>query len=169
VTTRRHVFALVLPVTVTIVVPALILAWSGAAVGWGLPRPLGLFPVLAGCLLVAAGLAGVAWTVSLFATEGEGTLAPWDPTRMLVVRGPYRHVRNPMIASVGLILLGEAALAGSPWLLAWVGVFAAINAVYIPLVEEPGLVRRFDDEYLVYRRRVPRWIPRRAPCDPGSS
>jgi protein-S-isoprenylcysteine O-methyltransferase Ste14 len=35
-----------------------------------------------------------------FSTEGEGTLAPWDPPRKLLVRGCYRYVRNPMISGV---------------------------------------------------------------------
>ena len=102
-----------------------------------------------------------------FATEGEGTLAPWDPPRRLVVRGPYRYVRNPMITGVLLVLLGEAALFGSPWILAWAAAFFAVNAVWFPLVEEPGLVQRFGREYEDYRRAVPRWLPRRHPWPPS--
>jgi hypothetical protein len=37
---------------------------------------------------------------------------------------------------------------------------AVVNTVYIPLAEEPGLVKRFGEEYLAYMRNVPRWIPR---------
>jgi protein-S-isoprenylcysteine O-methyltransferase Ste14 len=39
--------------------------------------------------------------------------------------------------------------------------FAITNAIYIPLVEEPGLMRRFGGDYEEYRRAVPRCIPRR--------
>jgi protein-S-isoprenylcysteine O-methyltransferase Ste14 len=45
-------------------------------------------------------------------------------------------------------------------LLIWFAVFVAANMVYIPLVEEPGLVSRFGKEYLVYKQNVPRWILR---------
>ena len=120
--------------------------------GWALAVP--------GALLIAVGLTLVAWTVGLFATEGEGTLAPWDPTARLVIRGPYRFVRNPMIGGVFLVLLGEAALFGSPALLIWLAAVLAVNTVYIPLVEEPGLRKRFDEEYDAYCRAVPRWLPR---------
>ena len=77
-----------------------------------------------------------------------------------MVRGPYRHVRNPMISGVLAVLLGEAALFGSLALLAWALVVLAINAVYFPLVEEPDLRRRFGAEYEDYAARTPRWFPR---------
>jgi len=89
-------------------------------------------------------------TIRQFVTVGKGTLAPWNPTQRLVVRGVYRHVRNPMIAGVFLVLLGEAILAASLPLLGWFAFFVIVNAVYIPLVEEPGLVKRFGGDYLAY-------------------
>ncbi|MGH3037949.1 MAG: methyltransferase family protein [Gaiellaceae bacterium] len=150
----RHLRAIGLcPAVVTLVVPAIILWWSGEALAdWAL--------VLVGAPLIALGLALIAWTVELFATVGGGTLAPWDPTTRLVIKGPYRHVRNPMIDGVLLILLGEAALFGSPALLVWFAVVLAANAAYIPLVEEPGLRERFGEEYEAYRATIPRWLPR---------
>jgi protein-S-isoprenylcysteine O-methyltransferase Ste14 len=151
----------------TVVVPALILLLTGSVdVGWSLPGALGAVPVLVGLALIAAGLTLMYRTIALFARRGEGTLAPWDPTRKLVVEGPYRHVRNPMITGVLLVLLGETALFGSPWLLVWAALFLAVNAVWFPLIEEPGLERRFGSDYDEYRRSVPRWIPRRRPWTP---
>jgi len=165
----RHLKAIgLLPGMVTVVIPAGIVAIAGTDVGWGLDGAPAALPVVAGALLAAAGAALWYVTVRLFAGEGEGTLAPWDPTRKLVVRGPYRHVRNPMITGVLLVLLGEAALLGSLGVLAWAGIFFAINAVWFRLVEEPGLVRRFGADYEQYRRKVPRWVPRRAPWPPES-
>ena len=165
----RHLLAVMLcPGTVALAVPALIVWRTGAGgVGWGLPGAFALLPVLLGALLVGLGVALVAWTVSLFAAEGRGTLAPWDPTTRLVVSGPYRHVRNPMISGVLCVLLGEAALLGSLPLLAWFAVVFAVNAVYFPLVEEPGLERRFGAAYDEYRANVPRWLPRLRPWEPG--
>ena len=48
-------------------------------------------------------------------------------------------------------------------LAAWLAVFAALNAIYIPLREEKGLEARFGGDYRRYRDNVPRWIPRRTP------
>jgi protein-S-isoprenylcysteine O-methyltransferase Ste14 len=115
----RHARAIVLlPGMVALVVPALILLLgNGASVGWGLESPWAVLPVVTGLALIAAGLALWTWTVRLFDRIGKGTLAPWDPTRHLVVEGPYAHVRNPMITAVLAVLLGEAALFGSRGLL----------------------------------------------------
>ena len=164
----RHLLAiLLLPGVVAIVVPAWILSRAGALrVGWGLAPPLAWLPLVLGCLLIGLGLLLVYRTISLFAGFGDGTLAPWDPPRRLVVRGIYRRVRNPMISGVFFVLLGEALLFGSPPVFLWFLVVFAINAVYIPLVEEPGLSGRFGEEYLDYKRNVPRWVPRLRPWNP---
>jgi len=161
----RHARAIaLLPGTVAIVLPAVILiAGEGPNFGWGLSGALGALTVLIGAALIAAGLALWTWTVRLFARIGQGTLAPWDPTRQLVVAGPYRHVRNPMITAVLAVLIGEAALFGSPGLLILSAAFLTINWVFFVVQEEPGLERRFGDEYREYKRGVPRWIPRRTP------
>ena len=37
---------------------------------------------------------------------------------------------------------------------------AAYDAIHRLLAEEPGLVQGFGDEYLIYKKNVPRWIPR---------
>jgi protein-S-isoprenylcysteine O-methyltransferase Ste14 len=116
-----------------------------------------------GVALVTIGIVLVVWTIRLFSTVGDGTLAPWDPTSKLVVRGPYRHVRNPMISGVAFVLAGEAVLLGSPPLALWFAAVVVVNIVYLPLVEEPGLRRRFGEDYDLYAANVPRWLPRRRP------
>jgi protein-S-isoprenylcysteine O-methyltransferase Ste14 len=72
-----------------------------------------------------------------------------------------------MISGVVLVLFGEAALLGSRALLVWAGVVLAVNAVYLPLVEERGLRRRFGADYDEYRAHVPRFVPRLRPWTPG--
>jgi protein-S-isoprenylcysteine O-methyltransferase Ste14 len=167
----RHLRAIgLLPGVGILGVPAVLVLTTGAVeVGWGLPAALAWLPVLIGAVLIVAGLLLMYRTIALFATVGQGTLAPWDPTQRLVVQGPYRHVRNPMISGVMCVLLGEAALLGSPPVAAWWLVFFAVNAIWMPLVEEPGLVRRFGVEYEDYRRAVPAWVPRRTPWDPAAT
>jgi protein-S-isoprenylcysteine O-methyltransferase Ste14 len=166
----RHLISVLLfPVTVTIVIPALIMPWADVrAPDLGAPLAVGLVTV--GGVLIAVGLGLVIWTVVLFDRVGRGTLGlgelMGEPVR-LVVRGPYRHVRNPMISGVLCILLGEAAIAASVSLLLWFAIFLTVQATAIRLWEEPHLARRFGGEYLDYRRNVPRWIPRLSAWPPS--
>jgi protein-S-isoprenylcysteine O-methyltransferase Ste14 len=158
----RHLLAIgALPFMVAVIVPVyLIRASDGPNVGWNLAPPLGLLPAIVGCVLLGLGVLLVYQTVSLFATIGKGTLAPWDPPTTLVIRGPYQYVRNPMISGVLAILLGEAIFFGSFPVLSWFLFFFAINALIMPLIEEPLLESRFGSDYVDYKRAVPRWIPK---------
>jgi protein-S-isoprenylcysteine O-methyltransferase Ste14 len=137
---------------------------------WGLwqsfPALRIILPII-GVISVCLGLLLMIATIRLFVTVGKGTLAPWEPPQRLVVRGIYRHVRNPMISGVLIVLVGESVLTASVPLFRWFVLFAFINAIYIPLLEEPGLINRFDGEYLTYKRNVPRWVPRWTPWEAG--
>jgi protein-S-isoprenylcysteine O-methyltransferase Ste14 len=163
----RHVRAIgLLPGISAGVIPALIAVLGGVDVGWGFAGAWQILPVAGGATLIGTGLLLMYRTITLFARVGEGTLAPWDPPRTLVVRGPYRFVRNPMITGLLVVLIGEAALLGSPGILVWAVVFFGINMVWFPRVEEPRLMQRFGSAYEEYRRHVPRWVPRRTPWTP---
>ncbi len=83
-----------------------------------------------------------------------------------MTQGVYGHTRNPMISGVLFILVGEAVLLGSRAIGTWALIFFLINTVYFKLLEEPGLVERFGQEYLTYRKNVPMWVPRLAPWRP---
>jgi protein-S-isoprenylcysteine O-methyltransferase Ste14 len=159
----RHLISFLLfPVTMTIVIPALIVIAADVRVP-DLRAALTVGLVAVGGLLIAAGVAMLIWTVVLFHREGKGTLGlgnvMGEPVR-LVVRGPYRHVRNPMISGVLAILLGEAAVTASGWLLLWFAVFLTFQLIAIRFWEEPHLAQRYGSDYLNYRQNVPRWIPR---------
>lgn len=121
---------------------------------------LGLFGIVSGAVLLVACI----WE---FARTGRGTLSPVDPPRVLVVRGLYRYVRNPMYLGVTLIVLGEALLARSTGLAVyWVIWFASAN-LFVLAYEEPTLRRQFGAEYDRYARAVGRWLPRVRPFDPA--
>jgi len=150
------------PFNIMILIPALIL-W--AAETPQLPESLrmsfGFFRGLAGGLLIAGGSYAAFLCVSLLVEYGNGTPAPWDPPQRLVVRGLYRHVRNPLVESVFCVLLGESVLFGSLPLFLWFLFFASANLIYTPLIEEPELLRRFGNPWRTYMQNVPRWIPGR--------
>jgi protein-S-isoprenylcysteine O-methyltransferase Ste14 len=165
----RHAISVVLlPVTVTIVVPVWIVRRYHVPVA--LPNTaVGLLVVLSGVVVLAVGFCLFAASLWHFFTEGRGTLAPWDPPRRLVVRGPYRYVRNPMISGVIFMLAGEALILRSIPHAWWTAIFAGMNAIVIPLTEEPVLKLRFGDDYRVYCENVRRFVPRVKPWEGARS
>ena len=159
----RHTLAIaVLPFTMAVLVPVWLARREGLVLAPA-TSATGLLEQVCGLALLVLGLMLFVASLRRFATEGRGTLAPWDPPRALVVRGPYRYVRNPMISGVLLVLVGEALVLRSRPHLVWAGIFFAINATYIPLLEEPDLESRFGERYREYCRHVPRLIPRFQP------
>ena len=118
------------------------------------------YPQIVGAVLLAIGLLLFIQSIILFAKIGNGTLAPWVPTKKLVVKSLYRHVRNPMILGVVLILLAESLLFKSAYIMVWAVLFFFICFTYFVFKEEPDLAKRFGEEYLGYKKNVPRWLPR---------
>ena len=155
----RHLRDIILlPFTMSVVVPYLI---------YNTQRPLVheryLLLTISGLIIALSGILMLLYTISLFGRIGKGTLAPWSPTQKLVVVGPYRYCRNPMISGVFFILIGEACFFNSVDIMRWAGLFFIINTIYFIMKEEPDLERRFGEEYRVYKKNVPRWIPKLRP------
>jgi protein-S-isoprenylcysteine O-methyltransferase Ste14 len=140
---------------VLVYVPARFLSWSGIVA----PATTGV-PQVAGMTMVAIGTAIALWCVFTFVFIGKGTPAPFDPPRKLVVRGPYRFVRNPMYIGAGTTLAGAALYYQSLSILIYTGLFFLITHMFVVLYEEPTLRRTFGDEYEAYFGRVSRWLPR---------
>ena len=162
----RHVPVWIRAALFIVVVP-------GSVAGWIPWYAAGSPPVAprANAFLAALGAAMVVagWTVLLicareFARAGRGTPAPYDPPRSLVTSGLYRFTRNPMYVGVVTAIFGQAiwfhsrdaAIYGIAMILAF--------HVAIRIYEEPRLTRVFGQQYLDYKKSVPRWVglPRRA-------
>jgi protein-S-isoprenylcysteine O-methyltransferase Ste14 len=152
-------FTLLLPGTVTVLLPYVIVGSPEAAAvtldaPWGLSQYVGL-------ILIATGAAVLLWSIVDFALHGRGTLAPVDPPKELVVRGPYCFVRNPMYLGVLTVLLGESVFFRSASLL-WYAILVLIVFVVVILAyEEPVLRAQFGESYARYVSSVRRWIPGR--------
>lgn len=151
---RTIIYASAFIALVLVFLPARVLEWSGVTA----PPVFGVAQA-AGLLIVVLGGGLALWCVGTFGTVGRGTPAPFDPPRRLVVRGPYRRVRNPMYLGAGLALAGAALYFQAPWLLAYTVLFFIITHLFAVLYEEPRLERTFGLEYQAYRGRVRRWLP----------
>ncbi|HLO00236.1 MAG TPA: isoprenylcysteine carboxylmethyltransferase family protein [Pyrinomonadaceae bacterium] len=152
---RSVFFTFLLPGTVTILIPYWLISSRGAALSSNRQALHYL-----GLPLIGIGVAGLLWCIWDFFSEGQGTLAPVDPPKHLVVRGLYRYIRNPMYVSVVTVLLGEAIFFKSVSVLIEAGVFLSLAHLFVMGYEEPALRRKFGDSYERYLRTVGRWIPR---------
>jgi protein-S-isoprenylcysteine O-methyltransferase Ste14 len=131
-----------------------------SATGIVRPPAIGAWQV-AGALLTAAGAALALTCIATFVFVGRGTPAPFDPPRRLVIRGPYRYVRNPMYIGAGLALAGAALFYRSMPLLGYTGLFLLTTHLFVLVYEEPTLRHTFDGDYVAYCRQTGRWWPRR--------
>src|SRR5438046_6845015 len=86
---------------VLVYLPARFLSWSGIVA----PATAGA-PQLAGMIMVTIGAVIAVGCVLTFVFVGDGTPAPFDPPRKLVIRGPYHLVRMPLYIGDGMTLVG---------------------------------------------------------------
>ncbi|MDE2183370.1 MAG: isoprenylcysteine carboxylmethyltransferase family protein [Alphaproteobacteria bacterium] len=114
--------------------------------------PVGLVAALAGGILCLS-------CVILFTVRGRGTPAPYDPPRVFVAGGPYRHCRNPMLLGFCIMLAGLAMTLQSPAAVAFAILVFVLGHLMVVAYEEPHLRKSFGQPYLDYCRRVPRWLP----------
>src|SRR5947207_12899625 len=105
---RTVVYATLFIGLVLVFLPGRVLAWSGVT-----SPPAIRVGQIAGMVAAAAGGALALWCIFTFALVGKGTPAPLDPPRRMVVRGPYRFVRNAMYLRPALAPAG-AALSYEP-------------------------------------------------------
>ncbi len=131
--------------------------------GWSVGRPQAWN--LCGLLLVAAGAAGLIWSIRAhFVAAPDGWLIERTrhyPTPSYLLRGgPYQYTRNPVYLAEGAIWFGWAAYYGSVAILAAIGAMAATLGPVIVPREEGGLEARFGESYREYCRSVPRWLGR---------
>lgn len=118
-----------------------------------------------GLLLALAGAALALRATLLLAEARDAPPESSGPSGRFVVRGPYRRIRHPFYAGVVLVVLGEAVALRSSAILAYAAVVGFALHLFVVLVEEPSLRRRFGDLHDAYRARVPAWIPGRGKVD----
>ncbi|MBD3211882.1 MAG: isoprenylcysteine carboxylmethyltransferase family protein [Candidatus Lokiarchaeota archaeon] len=158
--------SLLLPISVAIIIPLILLFIIDSRTLDDLFSP-NLIIVILGLLLLIIGIIGFVKCNLIFIKKGKGTLMPLKrlETQKLIIKGPYKYVRHPMIISVLIILLGEALIFGSFWILLWnIGFFIG-NIVYLPLFEDKGMEKRFGEDFLKYKKKVRAWIPQLRPYE----
>jgi len=112
---------------------------------------------LLGIMLIAAGVILNIWADRIFKKQ-KTTVKPYEKPNALIKSGPYRLSRNPMYLGMVLILFGVSFILGS--VMSFIGpifFIIAMERVFIP-EEEKTMKENFGDDYLLYKRKVRKWI-----------
>ncbi|MBI3329819.1 MAG: isoprenylcysteine carboxylmethyltransferase family protein [Nitrospinae bacterium] len=150
---KNVLFTVVVPGTVAVLIPyQLGSGRNGATLLWGSREYGALLPLSVGAAIYFR----CVWD---FARAGRGTPAPIDAPKVLVVRGLYQYVRNPIYLGVLLVVLGWVVYFGSFAVLLYGAGLSLLFHLFVVLVEEPMLERRFGESYERYCRAVHRWVP----------
>ena len=143
------------PGIVGVYLPFAITRWRGAAESAWLRG--------AAIALICLGLMPLLESVARFVRVGRGTLVPIIPTKVLLVSGFYRYVRNPMYVGMLALIAGQAILFRSRGLALYLAAVALLFHLFVTAYEEPKLRRTYGSSYEEFCRNVPRWIPRMTP------
>jgi protein-S-isoprenylcysteine O-methyltransferase Ste14 len=113
----------------------------------------------AGVVLVALGTAG---TLAAQWAMGDAWRADVDPAAQagtLVKNGPFRIVRNPILTTTAVTVIGLALMV--PNIIAVAMLVAVVLAIEIQVrfVEEPYLLGVYGDGYRSYAARTGRFLP----------
>ncbi|MBU2551691.1 MAG: isoprenylcysteine carboxylmethyltransferase family protein [Proteobacteria bacterium] len=141
--------------------PGLLLAIAIWLTGSAIPAGPGTARNTLALFFIVSGLILLAWSVITQWMIGSGTPAPMAPTQRLIVKGPYRHCRNPIQLGAIIYYFGLGTLLAD--LKAGLVMFLlalALGSLYHKYVEEKELLLRFGDEYRAYRDRTPFLLPR---------
>lgn len=123
---------------------------------WPLPSGVSWFIATA---LIALGVFLTAWSAFHF-QKVRGTPVPFNPPPALVMTGPYRFVRNPMLTGVFLILFGIGfAIKSLSLVVVFTPLYVLANVWELKEIEEPELVKRLGEKYVAYQKQTPMFIP----------
>ena len=152
---KTILWSIFVPGTVTVILPYLLLSseFDSFRIEISVFRFFGLIPILIGIMIYI-------WCAWNFTFVGEGTPAPFDPPKKLVVKGPYQYVRNPMYVFVALTLIGEGIYFETMILVLYAALAVILAHIWVVSYEEPTLRRKFGESYIRYCERVSRWLPK---------
>ena len=157
---QRALLVLPLGLLFVLVLPALLIITAQVDRLLKIPRLyfVPFNPIIA-ILLIMSGLFFAIWSNKAVFVDGEGTPAPMVATQHLLITGPYKYCRNPMVLGTILFYLGVVVFVGSLSSLIVLLVLTTALLVYVKQIEEKELEARFKQEYIRYKALVPFLIP----------
>ena len=116
-------------------------------------------------ILLVIGLIYGIWSVIIQNTVGQGgpveigNIEISPKTKNLVVSGPYKYTRNPMLFGTLLIYLAFALFINSITSLIIVCAIFVFMLIVVVKMEEKRLLKDFGNQYEEYRKKVSMFIP----------
>jgi len=116
-------------------------------------------------ILLVTGLIYGIWSLIIQNTIGEGgpveigNIEISPKTKNLVVSGPYKNTRNPMLFGAFLIYLAFALFINSLTSLVIVCAIFVFMLTVVVKMEEKRLLKDFGNQYEEYRKKVSMFIP----------
>jgi protein-S-isoprenylcysteine O-methyltransferase Ste14 len=139
-----------------------LLPWAiakiGPRLGWSEVAP-GKWNIT-GLIAVAIGLGLYVWCLAIHFINYPASVRVGFSPPLLVVAGPYRFSRNPMYLSALIAWVGWTIFYGSPSIFVALVLLWSVFAFRVIPFEERQLQAMFGDDYLEYKRSVPRWMGR---------
>ncbi|HEX3927451.1 MAG TPA: methyltransferase [Gemmatimonadales bacterium] len=120
-------------------------------------------------VIFAVGFLAWLWAGLSLAVVGQGTPLPFDAPRRMVVTGPYRWLRNPMVVGVLVQGLAEVIYSGAALLILYFGFLATCWTIFVRPGDERECQRVFGRAFEAHYRSVRLWLPMRRPWSPPPS
>ena len=143
--------------------PALMYA---VAVNFVVPVDSLIASTVVGAIFVLIGAVFMVWSNIDMVKIGRGcptdgfNIALGERTKKLIVQGPYKYTRNPMLFGTFVFYVGLALLFNSYSALIVPIVFISYMVWHVKKFEEPRLYNDFKDEYVEYKKRTPLLFPK---------
>jgi len=121
---------------------------------------------IVGMIFVLIGAVFMVWSNIDMVKIGRGcptdgfNIALGERTKKLIVQGPYKYTRNPMLFGTFVFYVGLALLFNSYSALIVPIVFISYMVWHVKKFEEPRLYNDFKDEYVEYKKRTPLLFPK---------
>jgi protein-S-isoprenylcysteine O-methyltransferase Ste14 len=80
-------------------------------------------------------------------------------SKKLVITGPYRYCRNPMVFGMLSTYISISVFVNSVYNLIVIILIIPLVIIYLKLTEEKRLIKDFGKEYLLYRSKIPMIVP----------
>jgi protein-S-isoprenylcysteine O-methyltransferase Ste14 len=116
-------------------------------------------------LLLVTGLTYGIWSVTIQNIVGQGgpleigNMEISPKTKNLVVSGPYKNTRNPMLFGTFLIYLAFSLYLNSLTSIVLVCAIFVFMLTVVVKMEEKRLLKDFGNQYEEYRKKVSMFIP----------